>query len=109
MLYSNSLISTEPTILSDRLYVLNIPNRNIDIRSNSKKRQITSTQYSILAPVIYTVNIINGTISIESVDEAIRAIDVSTYRNEIIGFNAVGTYVHICIYDKIPTIVFNLK
>ena len=81
------MIFTDLTILSDRLYV-----------ELNKKRQVTSMRYSLLAPVIYTVNIINRTMSVENITQMIRHIDISTSREEIIGFNAVGTYIKRSIY-----------
>ena len=81
------MISTELTILSDRLYV---QANNTDTASQNK-RQITSRDYSILAPVIFTVTIMNSTVSAENINQMIRNIDVSSNRNEVIGFNGVGT------------------
>ena len=81
------MIFTDLRILSDRLYV-----------ELNKKRQVTSMRYSLLAPVIYTVNIINRTMSVDNITEMIRDVEVSTNREEIIGFNAVGTYIKISIY-----------
>ena len=86
-LYNDS--STKLTILSDRLYVQDTIDNNNDAGSQNK-RQITSRDYSILAPVIFTVTILNSTISAENVTQMIRSINVSSNRNEIIGFNGVG-------------------
>ena len=77
------MIFTDLRILSDRLYV-----------ELNKKIQVTSMGYSWLAPVIYTVNIINRTIPVENVTQMIRDVNASTFREEIIGFNAVGMYVY---------------
>ena len=82
------MISTKLTILSDRLYVQDT-NDNDDAGLQNK-RQIISRDYSILAPVIFTVTIMNSTISAENVTQMIRNINVSSNRNEIIGFNGVG-------------------
>lgn len=79
---NSSLISTELTVLSDRLYT--------DTRLQ-KKRQISSMRYSLLAPVIFTVNVMNRTTSAENITEMIRSTDVFTEEIEIIGFNSVGT------------------
>lgn len=80
-----SSISTELTVLSDRLYV----QTNID-SSGDQKRQTRSTKYSILAPVVFTINIMNDTALAEDVTNTIETLDDSTSRNEIVGFNAVG-------------------
>ena len=81
------MIFTDLRILSDRLYV-----------ELTEKRQVTSMRYSLLAPVIYTVNIINRTMSVDNITEMIRDVDVSTNREEIIGFNAVGMYIKISTF-----------
>ena len=89
------MISTELTILPDRIYIQTISDIDIDTRLQ-KKRQVSSMRYSLLAPVIFTVNILNRTTSAEIVFEMIRSTtDVSTDRSEIIGFNSVGMCIHI--------------
>ena len=87
----SSLISTELTVLPDRLYTQAIIDNDTDTVSQNK-RQITSSDYSILAPVILTVTIMNNTVSAENVTQMIRNIDidVSGKGNEVIGFNGVG-------------------
>ena len=79
------MVSTTLTILPDRLFV-----QQNSADGNTAKRQITPMQYSIMAPVIFTANLMNGSTSVENVTQAIRNIDVSANRSEIIGFNAVG-------------------
>ena len=76
------MISTELTVLSDRLYV---PTSRIPA-----KRQVSSMQYSLLAPVIFTANIMNRTTSAENVTQMIRSADIVSADSEIIGFNSVG-------------------
>ena len=86
------MISTELTVLSDRLYV---PNTGLP-----KKRQITSsTRYSLLAPVIFTVNIMDRATSAENVEKMIRRTDGFTNQSEIIGFNSVGMYNYSYFYS----------
>ena len=85
----SSLISTELTVLSDRLFT------NIDIDERlQKKRQISDIRYLLLAPVIFTVNIMNRAMSAENVTQMIRNVDISI--NEIIGFNSVGMCTYVC-------------
>lgn len=82
------MISTELTILSERLY-------SSDEGQFQKKRQTTPTRYLLLAPVVYTVNILNRTMSIENVTKEIRSVNNFSESSEIIGYNAVGMYVKI--------------
>ena len=81
------MISTELTVLSDRLYVPTITNIYSRIPA---KRQVSSMQYSLLAPVIFTANIMNRTTSAENVTQMIRSADIVSADSEIIGFNSVG-------------------
>ena len=95
MYNDSSLISTELTILPDRLYIQAIIDNDTDTVSQNKRQITSSRDYSILAPVILTVTIMNNVISVENVTQMIQNIDidVSSNGNEVIGFNGVGMYV----------------
>ena len=91
----SSLISTELTILPDRLYIQAISDNDTDTVSQNKRQITPSTDYSILAPVILTVTIMNNAVSVENVTKMIQNIDIDI--NEVIGFNGVGmSKLHIC-------------
>ena len=95
----SSLISTELTILPDRLYIQAISDNDTNTVSQNKRQITPSTDYSILAPVILTVTIMNNAVSVENVTKMIQNIDidVSSNGNEVIGFNGVGMLkLHIC-------------
>ena len=104
----SSLISTELTILPDRLYIQAITDNDTDTVSQNKRQITSSRDYLILAPVILTVTIMNNAASVESVTQMIQNTDigVSGKENEVIGFNGVGmlklfTCIHHGIYNFI--------
>ena len=96
----SSSIFTELTILPDRLYMQAITDNDTDTVSQNKRQITPSADYSILAPVILTVTIVNNAVSAENITQMIQNIDIdaSSNENEVIGFNAVGMLLKLCMY-----------